>query len=63
MALDSPNDRALINVIAHYDREVMGPPLTARQIARIAEAIKRLVFDEIHTQKARDSRMAGPDGR
>ena len=52
MALDSPNDRALINVIAHYDRAVMGPPLTARQIARIAEAVKRLVFDEIHTQKA-----------
>ena len=52
MALDSPNDRALINVIAHYDREVMGPPLTTRQIARIAEAVKRLVFDEIHTQKA-----------
>ena len=51
MALDSPNDRTLINVIAHYSREVMGPPLTDRQIARIAEAVKRLVFDEIHTQK------------
>ncbi len=55
MTLDSPNDRSLINVIAHYDREVMGPPLTARQIARIAEAVKRLVFDEIHTQKTRVS--------
>ena len=53
MALDSPNDRALVNVIAHYGREVMGPPLTDRQTARIAESVKRLVFDEIHTQKAR----------
>ena len=52
MALDTTNDRTLINVVAHYEREIMGTRLTVPQIARIAEAAKRLVLDEIHAQKA-----------
>ncbi len=52
MALDSPNDRTLFSVVARYEREVMGPRLTDRQLTRIAEAVKRLLFDEIHSAKA-----------
>lgn len=53
MALTTPNDRALINVIAAYEREVMGEKLTITQINRIAETAKRMLMDEIHSEKAR----------
>ncbi len=52
MALNSPNDRTLFSVVARYEQEVMGPRLNDRQLTRIAEAVKRLVFDEIHSAKA-----------
>ena len=52
MAMETPNDRTLINVVAHYERETMGPRLSGQQIARIAEAAKRWVLDEVHAQKA-----------
>ena len=52
MALNSPNDRTLLSVVARYEGEVMGPRLSDRQLTRIAEAVKRLVFDEIHSAKA-----------
>ena len=52
MALNSPNDRTLLSVVARYEQEVMGRRLSDRQLARIAEAVKRLVFDEIHSAKA-----------
>ena len=52
MSLDSPNDRTLVNVVAHYERELMGRRLTVGQITAIAEAAKRLVLDEIHGLKA-----------
>ena len=52
MALNSPTDRTLLSVVARYEQEVMGPRLSDRQLARIAEAVKRLVFDEIHSAKA-----------
>ena len=52
MALDSPNDRTLYSVVGRYEREVMGPRLTDRQITRITEARKRFVFDELHSAKA-----------
>ena len=52
MAFDTPNDRALLNAIGHYDREIPGRPLTAGQLAKVAEAVKRLIVDEIHSAKA-----------
>ena len=52
MALDTPNDRALLNAIGQYDRQIPGQPLTAVQLARVAEAVKRLIVDEIHSAKA-----------
>lgn len=52
MALNSPTDRTLFSVVARYEQEVMGARLTDRQLTRIAEAVKRLVFDEIHSAKA-----------
>jgi hypothetical protein len=52
MALDTPNDRALLNAVAHYDREIPGQPLTGTQIARVAEAVKRFIVDEIHSAKS-----------
>ena len=52
MALTTPNDRALINVVANYEREIAGRQLTPAQINRIAESAKRLVLDEIHSVKA-----------
>ena len=52
MALTSPNDRTLFTVVVRYEQEVMGPRLTDRQLTRIAEAVKRLLFDEIHSAKA-----------
>ena len=52
MALNTPNDRTLINVIVAYEREIMGPKLTANQITRIAESAKRMLMDEIHSEKA-----------
>lgn len=52
MPLNSPTDRTLLSVVARYEQEVMGPRLTDRQLTRIAEAVKRLLFDEIHSAKA-----------
>ena len=52
MALNSPNDRTLLNAVTRYEQEIMGPRLSDRQLARIAEAVKRLVIDEIHSAKA-----------
>ena len=52
MALTTPNDRMLVNVIATYEREVMGPRLTSNQVTRIAESIKRMMMDEIHSEKS-----------
>ena len=52
MPLNSPTDRTLFSVVARYEQEVMGPRLTDRQLTRIAEAVKRLLFDEIHSAKA-----------
>lgn len=52
MALTTPNDRTLVNVIAVYEREIMGPKLTTNQITRIAEAAKRMMLDEIHSEKS-----------
>ncbi len=53
MALTTPNDRTLVNIIAAYEREIMGPRLTVSQITRIAETAKRMLLDEIHSEKAR----------
>ena len=44
--------RALINVVAAYEREIMGPKLTANQLTRIAETTKRMLLDEIHSAKS-----------
>ena len=52
MALNTTNDRALINVVAAYEREIMGPKLTANQLTRIAETTKRMLLDEIHSAKS-----------
>lgn len=52
MALTTPTDRALVNVIAAYEREIMGPRLTANDLARIAESLKRMMLDEIHSAKS-----------
>jgi hypothetical protein len=52
MALDTPNDRALLNAVGHYDREIPGQPLTSTQLTRVAEAVKRFIVDEIHSAKA-----------
>ena len=51
MALITPTDRSLINVISAYEREIMGQKLTIAQINRIAESTKRLLLDEIHSAK------------
>lgn len=52
MALDMPNDRALFNVIAIYEREIPGNPLTGTQLIRVTEAAKRMVIDELHSVKS-----------
>jgi hypothetical protein len=52
MALDAPNDRALFNAIAHYEREIPGRQLTVAQLTRVVETAKRLVIDELHSAKA-----------
>jgi hypothetical protein len=52
MALDSPNDSALFNAIAHYEREIPGRTLTVAQLTRVVETAKRLVVDELHSAKA-----------
>lgn len=52
MALDSPNDRALFNAIAHYEREIPGRQLTVAQLTKVVETAKRLVIDELHSAKA-----------
>lgn len=52
MALITPTDRALVNVIAAYEREIMGPRLTANDLSRIAESMKRMMLDEIHSAKS-----------
>jgi hypothetical protein len=52
MALDSPNDRALLNAVAHYEREIPGNALTLTQLTRVVEAVKRLINDELHSAKA-----------
>ena len=52
MALNTPNDRALMNAIGHYDGEIPGRPLTSVQLTRITEAAKRFIVDEIHSAKA-----------
>ena len=55
MALDTPNDRALLNAVANYDREVPGRRLTQTQMARITETVKRFIVDELHSAKARNA--------
>ncbi len=52
MALNTPNDRSLFNLVAAYERELMGARLTTNQITRIAESTKRMLLDEIHSQKS-----------
>ena len=52
MALNTPTDRALVNVIAAYEREIMGARLSANDLTRIAESIKRMMLDEIHSAKS-----------
>ncbi|MEE8517639.1 MAG: hypothetical protein V3S98_00760 [Dehalococcoidia bacterium] len=52
MALITPNDRNLLNVVAHFERELAGKPLTVPQLTRIAETIKRSILDELHSMKA-----------
>ena len=53
MAIETPNDRTLLNVVAHYEREVPGRQLTVAQITAVAESAKRLIIDELHSMKAR----------
>ena len=53
MAIETPNDRTLVNVVAHYEREVPGRQLTFQQLTNVAETAKRLILDEIHSMKAR----------
>lgn len=53
MAMITPNDRSVVNAVAQYEREIMGRPLAASEILRIAEAAKRMIQDEIHAQKSR----------
>ena len=52
MALTTPTDRALLNVVAAYEREFMGPKLTTNELARIAESMKRMMTDEIQSAKS-----------
>ena len=52
MALTTPNDRLLLNVISTYERELMGPKLTTNELARIAESMKRMMMDEIQSAKS-----------
>jgi hypothetical protein len=52
VALTTPNDRTLMNVIAAYEREVMGRRLTINELTRLTESVKRGVLDEIHALKA-----------
>lgn len=52
MALDSPNDRALFNAIAHYEREIPGRQLTVAHLTKVVETAKRLIIDELHSAKA-----------
>ena len=52
MALTTPTDRALVNVIAAYEREIMRPRLTANDLTRIAESLTRMMLDEIHSAKS-----------
>ena len=52
MTLVTPNDKTLLNVVAHYDREIEGAPLSQNNLTRIAEAAKRLILDELHSAKA-----------
>ena len=52
MALNTPNDRNLVNVIGAYERELGGRRLTTNEITRLAESVKRYLMDEIHSQKA-----------
>lgn len=52
MALDTPNDRALFNAVAHYEREIPGRQLTTAQLTRVVETAKRLVIDELHSAKS-----------
>ena len=53
MALITPTDRGLVTIIAAYEREVMGPKLTISQLNRIAESAKRMLLDEIHSEKSK----------
>lgn len=52
MAITTPNDRALLNVIAAYERELMGPKLTMTQLTRITESMKRMMLDELQSAKS-----------
>ena len=53
MAIETPNDRTLLNVVSHFEREIPGRQLTVAQINSVTEAAKRLIIDEIHSMKAR----------
>jgi hypothetical protein len=52
MALNTPNDRNLVNVIGAYERELSGRRLTTNEITRLTESVKRYMMDELHSQKA-----------
>ena len=52
MALTTPNDRTLLNVIVAYERELIGPKLTTNELTRIAESMKRMMMDEIQSAKS-----------
>ena len=52
MALTTPTDRALLNVITAYERELMGNKLTMSQLNGIAESMKRMMLDELQSAKS-----------
>ena len=52
MALTTPTDRTLLNVVSAYERELMGPKLTTNELTRIAETMKRMMMDEIQSTKS-----------
>ena len=56
MALTTPTDRNMLNVVGQYEREVAGKPLTVAQLSRIAETAKRMVLDELQSVKAAAAR-------
>ena len=56
MALTTPTDRNMLNVVGQYEREISGKQLTMAQLSRIAETAKRMVLDELQSVKAASDR-------